>query len=115
MTAAASVRPFPGDGELAGSWGAGSADRGWARWTRLPTVALCSGGGARWWLPREEQPVSVPAQLRTMAQRADGSIGWRAGVPREGRAWIGEKVREAADLLGRLDVHDTAALAFGTQ
>ncbi|MFF1909469.1 DNA-binding protein [Kitasatospora sp. NPDC058218] len=127
------VRPFPGDGEFVQELGR-RLGRPW-----LGEVDAVAGNGALvrwrgavvrrrrdvgqvgerdvdpWWLPREEQPVSVAAQLRTLAQRADGSISWRASVPREERAWIGEKVREAADLVGRLDVHDTAALAVAAR
>ncbi|MFK0195877.1 DNA-binding protein [Kitasatospora sp. NPDC090308] len=123
------MRAFPTDGEFAQELGrrvgrpwlgevdavAGSAAL--VRW-RAAVVRRRRGTGQvgereldPWWLPREEQPVSVAAQLRTLAQRADGSISWRASVPRQERGWIGEKVREATDVLSWLDVHGTAALA----
>ncbi|MFD7596306.1 DNA-binding protein [Kitasatospora sp. NPDC059812] len=68
-----------------------------------------------WWVRREDQPVCLAAQLRKLAQRADGTISWRSEVPREERAWINEKIREATDLSAGLDVHDTAALAVGAR
>jgi hypothetical protein len=66
-------------------------------------------------MPRDHQPVSVTAQLRTLAQRADGTITWRACLPRPERAWINDKVREATELLATLDLHDTAPLATATR
>jgi hypothetical protein len=56
-----------------------------------------------WWIPRDNQPTSVAAQLRTLTQRADGTITWRVSVPRPERSWINDKVREATELLAALD------------
>ncbi len=76
---------------------------------------MASGILDPWWVKREDRPVSVATQLRTLTQRADGTISWRTDVPGEERAWISEKIREATGLLAGLDVHDTAALAAAAQ
>ncbi|MFC1414159.1 DNA-binding protein [Streptacidiphilus sp. N1-12] len=71
-------------------------------------------GQDTWWIPRDHQPTSVTALLRTLTQRTDGTITWRATIPRPERSWINEKVREATDLLAGLDPHDTAPLSTAT-
>jgi len=68
-----------------------------------------------WWIKREDQPVAVAAQLRTLTQRADGTITWRASVSRPERTWINDRVRDATELLASLDPHDTAPLATVAQ
>ena len=56
-----------------------------------------------------------PRQLRTLAQRTDGTITWRTSVPRPERSWINDRIRDATELLAALDVHDTTPLATATQ
>jgi hypothetical protein len=68
-----------------------------------------------WWIPRDHQPASVTALLRTLTQRTDGTITWCATIPRPERGWINEKVREATELLAALDPHDTAPLSTATR
>ncbi|MBT2407693.1 MULTISPECIES: TniQ family protein [unclassified Streptomyces] len=68
-----------------------------------------------WRVRREDQPVSVAAQLRKLAERADGTISWRASVPPGERTWIQHKLRETTDLLASLDLHDTGHLAATTR
>ncbi|WP_218783319.1 DNA-binding protein [Streptomyces sp. BR123] len=68
-----------------------------------------------WRVRREDQPVSVTAQLRRLAERADGTTSWRASVPSGERAWIQHKLRETTELLATLDLHDTGHLAAATR
>ena len=127
------IRPFLPDGELAqelgnrlgrpwlGHIGAipeSSAMTGWTGATvrqRRGTGQPGDWGHDPWWIPRDHQPRSTTAQLHTLAQRADGTITWRATIPRPERSWINDKIREATDLLAALDPHDTAPLATATQ
>ncbi|MET9618137.1 hypothetical protein [Kitasatospora indigofera] len=57
----------------------------------------------------------MTAQLRTLARRAEGTISWRAAVPRPERTWIKDRLRDATGLLAQLDLDDTAPLAATTQ
>ena len=127
------IRPFLSDGELAQELGR-RLDRPWLGevgavpdssalngWTG-PIVRQRRGVGQHgdwgldpWWIPRDHQPRSVAAQLQTLTQRTDGTITWRASIPRPERAWAGDRVREATELLGSLDLHGTAPLADATQ
>ena len=123
---AESVRPFPPDGRFGQELGR-RLDRPWlgqagavpdssvlSRWwgalvrRRRGMGQPGDWGLDPWWIPREDQPTSVAAQLRTLAQRADGTITWRATVPRPERTWINDKIREATDLLATLDQAVTA-------
>ena len=127
------IRPFPPDGALCQELGRRLA-RPWlgevgavpdssaltAWWGALVRRRRGAGqSGERfldpWWVKREDQPVSVTAQLRTLAQRADGTISWRAAVPRPERTWIKDRLRDAAGLLAQLDLEGTAPLAATTQ
>jgi len=127
------IRPFPPDGQFGRELGR-RLDRPWfAKVGAVPGSSVLNrwwGAIVRqrrgmgqpgdwgldpWWIPREDQPASVAAQLRTLSQRADGTITWRAAVPRPERGWINDKIREATDLLATLDPHDTAPLADATQ
>ena len=68
-----------------------------------------------WWIPRDHQPTSTTALLRTLTQRTDGTITWRATIPRPERRWINDQVRQATELLAALDPHDTAPLSTTAQ
>jgi hypothetical protein len=127
------IRPFPPDGEF--GWELGRRlGRPWLAHIRaIPdSSALNRWWGAivrrrrntgqpddrtwdPWWIPREDQPASVAAQLRTLTQRAEGTITWRASVPRPERTWIDDKIREAGELLAAFDAHGTAPLAETTR
>ncbi|MHA6757207.1 DNA-binding protein [Streptacidiphilus sp. PAMC 29251] len=128
-----SIRPFPPDGRFGQELGR-RLDRPWlgavgaipdssalnAWWGALVRQRRGTGqpgdwGQDPWWIKRDDQPLSTAAQLRTLAQRADGTITWRASIPRPERSWINDRVRDATDLLATLDVHDTAPLATTTQ
>ena len=127
------IRPFPPDCEFArelgrrlgrswlGAVGAVPDSSALNRWWgalvrhRRGTGQPGDWGQDPWWIPREDQPASVTAQLRTLAQHADGTITWRATVPRPERAWINDKVRDATELLASLDLHDSAPLAPATR
>ncbi|MFL4909350.1 DNA-binding protein [Streptomyces sp. MMS24-I2-30] len=127
------IRPFPPDGEFGRELGrrlgrpwlahvgavpdSSVLNRWWGAIVRRRRGVGVPGdrGLDPWWLPREDQPASVAAQLRTLAQRADGTITWRACIPRPERVWINDKVREATELLAALDLHDTAPLATATR
>jgi hypothetical protein len=126
------VRPFPPDGEFARELGR-RLDRPWlATASAVPDSSVLNRwwgtivrrrreigqpgdwGQDPWWIPREDQPASVAAQLRTLAQRAEGTITWRASIPRPERSWINDRVREATELLASLDLHSTEPLATAT-
>jgi len=129
---AENIQPFPPDGQfgqelgrrLARPWlgAAGavpdsSALNAW--WGALARQRRGTGqpgdwGTDPWWIKRDDQPVTVTAQLRNLTQRTDGTITWRASIPRPERGWIRDRVREATELLATLDVHDTAPLATAT-
>ncbi|MDY0816251.1 DNA-binding protein [Kitasatospora purpeofusca] len=111
------IRPFPPDGALCQELGRRLA-RPWlgevgavpdssaltAWWGALVRRRRGAGqSGERfldpWWVKREDQPVSVAAQLRKLAQRAEGTISWRSAVPADDRARIQRLIREAAESL----------------
>ena len=111
------IRPFPPDGALCRELGRRLA-RPWlgevgavpdssaltAWWGALVRRRRGAGqSGERfldpWWVKREDQPVSVAAQLRKLAQRAEGTISWRSAVPADDRARIQRLIREAAESL----------------
>ncbi|WP_052070527.1 hypothetical protein [Streptacidiphilus albus] len=130
---AESVQRFPPDGQFgqelgrrlgrpwlgaAGAIPDSSALNAW--WGALVRRRRSTGqpgdwGQDPWWIKRDDQPASTAAQLRTLAQRTDGTIAWRATVPRPERSWINDRIRDATELLAALDVHDTAPLATATQ
>jgi hypothetical protein len=68
-----------------------------------------------WWIKRDNQPRSVAAQLRTLAQRTDGTVTWRASVPAPDRYRIRNLVYEAAELLTDLHHDDTGQVADATR
>ena len=127
------IRPFPPDGQFGRELGR-RLDRPWlgavgavpdssalnAWWGALVRQRRGMGqpgdwGQDPWWIKRDDQPVTVAAQLRTLTQRAEGTITWRASIPRPERSWINDQVREVTELLATLDPHDTAPLATATQ
>jgi hypothetical protein len=93
------IRPFPPDGEFGrelgrrlgrpwlGAAGAVPSSSVLNRWWgalvrhRRGTGQPGDWGQDPWWIPREDQPASTAAQLRTLAQRTDGTITWRATIP----------------------------------
>jgi hypothetical protein len=127
------IRPFPPDGEFGQELGrrlgrpwlaqagaipdSSALNRWWGAIVRQRRGVGQPGDRTLdpWWIPRDDQPVPVPAQLRTLTQRAGGTITWRASVPRPERTWIGDKIREAGELLAAFDAHDTAPLAHATR
>ncbi|MFF7459392.1 DNA-binding protein [Kitasatospora sp. NPDC008115] len=127
------IRPFPPDGvlcqelgrRLARPWlgevgavpGSSALTAWWGALVRRRRGAGHSGDRFLdlWWVRREDQPASMAAQLRTMARRADGTITWRACVPRPERALIKDRLRDATGLLAQLDLDDTAPLAAAAQ
>lgn len=130
---AESIRPFPPDGKFGRELGR-RLDRPWlgaagaipdssalnAWWgalvrQRRGTGQIGDWGTDPWWVKRDNQPVSVAAQLRTLTQRANGTITWRASIPRPERSWINDRIREATELLASLDVHNTAPLATAAE
>ncbi|MFJ2194008.1 hypothetical protein ACIOJE_39720 [Kitasatospora sp. NPDC087861] len=86
------VGAVPGSSALTAWWGA---------LVRRRRGAGQSGERAMdpWWVRREDQPVSVAAQLRKLAQRADGTISWKSAVPVGERERIARLMREAAESL----------------
>jgi len=127
------IKPFPPDGRLAQELGR-RLDRPWlgnagaipdssalnAWWgalvrRRRDTAQPGDWGHDPWWIKREDQPATVPALLRTLNQHADGTITWRASIPRPERSWINDRIREATELLATLDPHNTAPLPTATK
>ncbi|MET9181874.1 DNA-binding protein [Kitasatospora aureofaciens] len=111
------IRPFPPDGEfarelgrrLARPWlgevgavpGSSALTAWWGALVRRRRGAGQSGERALdpWWVRREDQPVSMAAQLRKLAQRAEGTISWRSAVPAGERERIARLIRDAAESL----------------
>ncbi|MFB9518267.1 TniQ family protein [Streptomyces purpureus] len=126
------VRPIPPDGKFCRELG-NRMGRSWlgeeAAANSSPSLLAWMGAVLRqhrgvsvpgwdrgpWHVRHEDQPVSVTAQLRRLAARADGTISWRASVPSGERTWIQHKLRETTELLATLDLHDTGHLAAVTQ
>ncbi|MGW7448536.1 DNA-binding protein [Kitasatospora sp. NPDC054795] len=123
------IRPFPPDGalcrelgrRLARPWlgevgavpGSSALTAWWGALVRRRRGAGHSGERISdpWWVRREDQPVSVAAQLRKLTQRADGTISWRSAVPVGERERIARLIREAAESLDASHPDDSGRVA----